>query len=506
MRANGISTILALAIAGHAAVLPERAAPTCTQDACLELLELFSFVAKPFCSAYTRAPTHTIPAFAARWATAPAKISSACTCLNGGKPNTAISSASTIIPVSTSSETIIATTSVNSPSQSPHTPTIAPATSTTINSTSQSASTSANASATTPASTDACHVTTYTAIPAATAACTSIILDGITVPGNSTIDLSKLRTGTKVTFKGTTFWDYFDANYPLIKVGGTNIEITATEGAVLDGNGQSWWDGLGSNGGIAKPNHFIELTKVLGSSSVHDIYIQNYPVHCFTISNSAGIDIYHITLNNSAGYAPNARSNGLPASHNSDGFDLASTNDTKVRDSVVINQDDCVAVTSGNNILVNNMYCNGSHGLSIGSVGGKSNNNVTNISFTNSVVLNSENGARIKSNSNTTGLISNILFENIRVENISIYGIDIQQDYLNGGPTGNPTNGVIIKDITIRNITGTATDKGRDYYILCGAGSCSNITINDVDVRGGGVPSACNFRTNGNFDCDGHFV
>ena len=72
------------------------------------------------------------------------------------------------------------------------------------------------------------------------------------MPGNSTIDLSKLKTGTKVTFKGTTFWEYFDANYPFIKVGGTNLEITATEDAVLDGNGQSWWDGLGSNGGIAK--------------------------------------------------------------------------------------------------------------------------------------------------------------------------------------------------------------------------------------------------------------
>jgi polygalacturonase len=244
---------------------------------------------------------------------------------------------------------------------------------------------------------------------------------------------------------------------------------------------------------------------VLGSSSVHDIYIQNYPVHCFSISNSAGIDIYHITLNNSAGYAPNARSNGLPASHNSDGFDLATTNDTKVRDSVVINQDDCVAVTSGNNILVNNMYCNGSHGLSIGSVGGKSNNNVTNISFMNSVVLNAENGARIKTNENTTGFISDILFENIRVENISIYGIDIQQDYLNGGPTGNPTNGVFIQNVTMRNITGTATDEGRDYYILCGSSSCKNITINDVDITGGGVPSKCNFQTNGNFDCDGHF-
>jgi polygalacturonase len=224
----------------------------------------------------------------------------------------------------------------------------------------------------TTAATDVCYVTQYAAIPAAVAACTCITLDGITVPGNSTIDLSKLKTGSKVTFKGRTFWEYADANYAFITVGGTDLEITAEEDAVLDGNGQAWWDGIGSNGGVTKPNHFIELKKVLGKSSVHDIYIQNYPVHCFSISNSAGLDVHHITLNNSAGYAPNNRSNGLPAAHNSDGFGLSSTNDTKVRDSVVINQDDCVAVTSGNNIEVNNMYCNGSHGLSIGSIGGKS--------------------------------------------------------------------------------------------------------------------------------------
>jgi len=47
----------------------------------------------------------------------------------------------------------------------------------------------------------------------------------------------------------------------------------------------------------------------------------------------------------------------------------------------VLNQDDCVAITSGNNITVMDMFCDGGHGLSIGSVGGKSNNNVTNILF-----------------------------------------------------------------------------------------------------------------------------
>lgn len=86
-----------------------------------------------------------------------------------------------------------------------------------------------------------------------------------------------------------------------------------------------------------------------------------------------------ITLDNSAGDPPNNRSNGLAAAHNSDGFDLSGTNNTVITDSSVTNQDDCVAITSGNNVTVSNIYCSGGHGMSIGSVGGKSNNNVTNI-------------------------------------------------------------------------------------------------------------------------------
>ena len=65
-----------------------------------------------------------------------------------------------------------------------------------------------------------------------------------------------------------------------------------------------------------------------------------------------------------------------------------------------------VAITSGDHITVSGMACDGSHGLSIGSVGGKSNNNVTNVVFEDSVVLNSQNGARIKTNAETTGFIA----------------------------------------------------------------------------------------------------
>ena len=76
--------------------------------------------------------------------------------------------------------------------------------------------------------------------------------------------------------------------------------------------------------------------------------------------------------NNTMGDKPNAKSGGIPAGHNTDGFGFASSDDIILRDSQVYNQDDCVAITSGNNITVSNLYCYGGHGLSIGSVGGKS--------------------------------------------------------------------------------------------------------------------------------------
>jgi polygalacturonase len=85
-----------------------------------------------------------------------------------------------------------------------------------------------------------------------------------------------------------------------------------------------------------------------------------------------------MVVNNTAGNEPNARSSGLAAAHNSDGFDVSSSYNIIIRRNSIYNQDDCVAITSRNNMTVSEMLCSGGHGLSIGSVGGKS-NNVTNI-------------------------------------------------------------------------------------------------------------------------------
>jgi polygalacturonase len=85
------------------------------------------------------------------------------------------------------------------------------------------------------------------------------------------------------------------------------------------------------------------------------------------------------------------------------------------------------------------------------------------------------------------------VYKNIALSGITIYGIDVQQDYLNGGPTGDPTNGVIINGVIFSNVTGTATSTGTDYYILCGSGSCSDFTFTDVSITGGGIASSCNY-------------
>jgi polygalacturonase len=88
------------------------------------------------------------------------------------------------------------------------------------------------------------------------------VLSNVAVPNESAIDLSNLQMGTTVTFGGlTTFGFTNSSSFDPINIGGKDITITTTEGSVIDGNGQAYWDGLGSNGGVPKPYHFIVVSK-----------------------------------------------------------------------------------------------------------------------------------------------------------------------------------------------------------------------------------------------------
>jgi polygalacturonase len=143
----------------------------------------------------------------------------------------------------------------------------------------------------------------------------------------------------------------------------------------------------------AKPKFFYAHKMI--SSKISGITIKNSPVQVFSINNAQSLTIDGVTIDDSAGDSGGG--------HNTDAFDIGDSTYVTVQNSKVYNQDDCVAVNSGTNIWVSNLYCSGGHGLSIGSVGGRDDNTVQNVTFTGSQVVNSQNGVRIKTVYDATG-------------------------------------------------------------------------------------------------------
>ena len=87
--------------------------------------------------------------------------------------------------------------------------------------------------------------------------------------------------------------------------------------------------------------------------------------------------------------------------------------------------------------------------------------------------------------------MNNVTYANIKISGITKYGIDIQQDYLNGGPTGQPTNGIKVTNINMKGVTGTVDSSATPVYLLCGKGSCTTWKWTDVSISGGRRSREC---------------
>ncbi|KAJ5752211.1 family 28 glycoside hydrolase [Penicillium odoratum] len=313
--------------------------------------------------------------------------------------------------------------------------------------------------------------------------CSTIILSALAVPSGTTLDLSDLEDDTTVIFEGTTTWAYEEWDGPLLEISGTGITVKGASGAVLNGNGALWWDGEGSNGGVTKPKFFAAHDLI--DSTITDLYIENTPVQAVSIDGCDGLTITDMTINNEAGDS---------LGHNTDGFDIGDSTNVVITGANVYNQDDCVAINSGTDITFENGVCSGGHGLSIGSVGGRSDNVVKTVTFSNNEVKSSVNGIRIKATEGDTGSITGVTYTEITLSDISKYGILIEQNY-DGGDLdgGTATSGIPITDLTMSNISGVdaVSSDGYDVVITCGSSGCSDWTWTDVDVTGGSKYSDC---------------
>ncbi|XP_050303707.1 polygalacturonase-like, partial [Anthonomus grandis grandis] len=347
-----------------------------------------------------------------------------------------------------------------------------------------------------------CVVRTYEEVEEALE-CQQIILDNVAVPAGLTLKLN-LTDGAEVIFRGNTSFGFRHWDGPLVTINGTSIIVRGEPDAIIDGLGQSYWDGQGgwSN---SKPQFFT--IQAFGGSIFKDIRVINTPKDVVQVTNSDRVTFDNWFIDDSLG-DPGTAPSGQEG-HNTDGFDVWNSTNVAITNSVVYNQDDCVALRCGANITVSNLFCHGSHGLSI-SVGFSNDsiqlNTILNVSFADSVVTSGRNGIHVKTHvDGGYGNITGVVFKNITLKEISYNGILIEENYQNKPPSGGygvavePRNNVPIRDLVLEDVVGGVGKNAVPVQIVCAEEGCFNWRWSNVNVTGR-KSNNCNYNPEG-FSC-----
>ncbi|KAG2032936.1 glycoside hydrolase family 28 protein [Suillus americanus] len=316
--------------------------------------------------------------------------------------------------------------------------------------------------------------------------CTTVNINAFTVPAGKTFEL-QLLDGTTVNVLGEIQFGNKSWAGPLFRVSGNDITFNGNNKR-WDGGGPFYWDGQGTNTGIRKPHPMMAISI---SGTLNDVYVVNSPAHAFSIGNPGPLTISGVTVNDLQGNYPNARSGKLAAAHNTDGFDVGGSN-LIIQKSTVFNQDDCLAISWGTNITFADNYCEGGHGISIGSI--SSNVVVSDVEISGNNVVSSAYSFRIKTDTiATNSKVQNITYTANTATNCTSYGVLITQSYPSN--KGTPGNGVTIEDINFNPGTTSLTAKSGAYRVAvnCGSGSCiGNWDWSGLETSGGKTGSITN--------------
>ncbi|CAN1265420.1 Probable galacturan 1,4-alpha-galacturonidase SALK6 [Linum perenne] len=184
-------------------------------------------------------------------------------------------------------------------------------------------------------------------------------------------------------------------------------------------------------------------------------------------------------------------------SRNTDGIHISRSSLVNVLNSTIGTGDDCVSMADDlDTVIVRNVKCGPSHGISIGSLGKyETEKPVKNIWVKNCTICDSDNGIRIKSwpdrfSTSLTGVhFEDIIFDN--VENPII--IDQQYCPHNECKSKLGPSKVKISDISFKNVRGTSNTKEIIQFICSSTFPCQNIQMSNIDItfKGGVGQSVC---------------
>ncbi|KAF9501315.1 glycoside hydrolase family 28 protein [Pleurotus eryngii] len=276
---------------------------------------------------------------------------------------------------------------------------------------------------------------------------------------------------------GNAFFIPFQTQVTFWLLGGKNLRVDG--GGTLDGSGQIWYDTFASNSSLLRP---IVLTLFQATDVVvENINMINGP-EWFNLVNEGKNIVYnnlHI----------DARSTSSHRISNTDGWNIYRSDNVTIQNSVINNGDDCVAFKpNATNVLVSNLQCNGSHGISVGSLGQFPDmfDIVENVLARNVTMTNAQNGARIKAWAGQgvgAGRVKNITFQHF-VESKVDNPVVIDQCYMTSASACAqfPSN-VFISDIFFNDISGTSSGSLVAALSCSPDGRCSDINVNDFTVK-----------------------
>lgn len=203
-------------------------------------------------------------------------------------------------------------------------------------------------------------------------------------------------------------------------IGGNNVTLRGNadpDWGWVDGHGQQWWDIMQQTN---RPHGW--LFKNVTNGIITDVKIYKPVAWNFATTGSSNVHIFNNIII--------ARSDNVSFPFNTDGFS-AGGNNLLFENNYVVNGDDCMTVGNGaKNITWRDGYCEGSHGLSVGSLGGDGQvASVENVLFESTIMNRTLYAARFKSWTGGNGAAKNITWKNITIIDV-MFPIYVTQKFV----------------------------------------------------------------------------
>ncbi|KAH8826827.1 pectin lyase fold/virulence factor [Flagelloscypha sp. PMI_526] len=284
-----------------------------------------------------------------------------------------------------------------------------------------------------------------------------------------------------------------------------NNAFNLTKTTPLLGSLETFYDARIQNDTL-RPPHFILAYKA-DNMIFRNFKIRQSPRWTILVHSSKNVLIHDLDIRSRS----NTWALGRESNRETDGVDIYDSDQITLHNLKVDNGDDCVSFKpNATNIFVSNIWCNGTHGVSVGSLGEYNGvqDIVRNVYVNNVTIQNSENGPRIKTWGGAGrgyGYVDQIVFSNFNhINNDSPLTIDNCYKTNEEDCTANPSK-MTISNVYFTNQAGSSSGKFGNVgaAMVCSIGTCSQVWVNNLNIT---VPSECGstIYANRNLDINGN--